>query len=96
MPAKTELKELLNGYGQETEVKEPQILPEAPVESEKTENKVPPSRRGKRHISGYFDSEVYRQVKIICAEDEKTLQEVLADALNAHFVNKGKAPIAKG
>jgi len=94
MPAKTQLKELLDGYGQETEAEESPISPETPVEAQKTDDKVPPSRRGKRHISGYFEPEVLRQVKIICAEEEKTVNQVMADALNSLFVNKGKAPIA--
>ena len=94
MPAKTELKDLLNGYGQETEVKEQPALPEAPVQEKQNDDKVPPSRRGKRHISGYFQPEVLRQVKIICAEEDMTVNEVLAAALNALFVNMGKPPIA--
>ena len=94
MPAKTQLKDLLNGYGQETEVEETPVLPKISVEETQNDEKVPPSRRGKRHISGYFDAEVYRQVKIICAEDEKTVQEVLSEALNALFINRGKPPIA--
>jgi len=94
MPAKTKLTELLDGYGQETESKETQVLPETPVEAKKSEDKVPPSRRGKRHISGYFEPEVLRQVKILCAEEDKTVNQVLAEALNSLFVNKGKAPIA--
>ena len=94
MPAKRGLQEALNGFGQETEVKPP-IEPEQPVEDNgKPKSKVPPSREGKRHISGYFEPEVLRQVKIICAEEDKTVQEVLADSLNAHFVNLGKPPIA--
>lgn len=94
MPAKTQLKELLDGFGQETEAEGTQTSPEKPIEAQKTSDKVPPSRRGKRHISGYFEPEVLRQVKIICAEEEKTVNQVLADALNSLFVNKGKAPIA--
>ena len=94
MPAKTQLKELLDGYGQETEAEESPISPETPVDEQKTNGKAPPSRRGKRHISGYFEPEVLRQVKILCAEEEKTVNQVLADALNSLFVNKGKAPIA--
>ena len=60
----------------------------------KNSDNVPPSRRGKRHISGYFEPEVLRQVKIIAAEEDKNIQDVLGDALNALFVNKGKPPIA--
>lgn len=95
MPAKTQLKDLLSGYGQETERRENPVLPETPnVIVAPPGPDVPPSRRGKRHISGYFEPEVYRQLKIICAEDEKTVQEVLGEALNALFINRGKPPIA--
>lgn len=50
MPAKTKLNELLDGYGQEIEVEESPISQETPVEEQKVDDKVPPSRRGKRHI----------------------------------------------
>ena len=63
MPAKTQLKELLDGFRQETELKKSSIEPETPIETKKERRKVPPSRRGKRHISGYFAPEVLRQVK---------------------------------
>ena len=94
MPAKTELKELLQGFGKETEVEQPLIDSEESVKNKKASDKVPPSRRGKRHISGYFEPEVLRQVKVIAAEEDKNIQDVLGDALNALFVNKGKPPIA--
>ena len=88
MTARKPLDELkqLQEYGQETEV-------EAPTPKQ-TDTKVPPSRRGKRHISGYFDPEVLKQVKIICAEEDKTVNQLLAEALNALFIDKGKPPIA--
>lgn len=94
MPAKTQLKELLDEFGQENEPKEQHTSPEKLIKAQNTDDKVPPSRRGKRHISGYFEPEVLKQVKIICAEEEKTVNQVLAEALNSLFVNKGKAPIA--
>lgn len=94
MPAKTKLKELLQGFGKETEVEQLPIESEEPIENKKVNDKVSPSRRGKRHISGYFDPEVLRQVKVIAAEEDKNIQDVLGDALNALFVNKGKPPIA--
>ena len=94
MPAKTQLKDLLNEYGQETEMKKTPTSAETPVAAKEVNNKVPPSRRGKRHISGYFEPEVLRHVKIICAEEDKTVNQVLADALNALFENLGKPPIA--
>lgn len=56
--------------------------------------KVTPSRRGKKNISGYFPPEVHRQLRVIAAEEDKNLQEILGDALNAFFERKGKPPIA--
>ena len=55
---------------------------------------VAPSRRGKKNISGYFAPEVHRQLRVIAAEEDKNLQEILGDALNAFFERKGKPPIA--
>ena len=67
---------------------------EMPVESQTANEKIAASRRGKKNISGYFPPEVHRQLRIIAAEEDKNLQEILGDALNAFFVNKGKPPIA--
>lgn len=55
---------------------------------------IAPSRRGKKNISGYFPPEVHRQLRVIAAEEDKNLQEILGDALNAFFEQKGKPPIA--
>ncbi|MDE0636829.1 MAG: hypothetical protein OXI43_13410 [Candidatus Poribacteria bacterium] len=67
--------------------------PEA-VESASVNEKIAPSRRGKKNISGYFAPEVHRQLRVIAAEEDKNLQEVLGDALNALFDQKGKPTIA--
>lgn len=56
--------------------------------------KVAPSRRVKNNISGYFSPEVHRQLRVIAAEEDKNLQEILGDALNALFELRGKPPIA--
>lgn len=93
MPAKTQLKDLLNQYGPEIEI-ETQTATKSPEARKEVNDKLPPSRRGKRHISGYFEPEVLRQVKIIGAEQDKTINQVLADALNALFTQLGKPPIA--
>ena len=46
MSAKTQLKELLDGFRQETELKKSPIEPETPIETKKESGKVPPSRQG--------------------------------------------------
>ena len=48
----------------------------------------------KKHIGGYFSPEVYRQMKILCAEKGMTTQDMLAEALNAVFRMHDKPPIA--
>ena len=62
--------------------------------SEPVNEKIAASRRGKKNISGYFAPEVHRQLRIIAAEEDKNLQEILGDALNVFFQNRGKPPIA--
>ena len=65
------------------------------VESAHVNENIAPSRRGKKNISGYFAPEVHRQLRVIAAEEDKNLQDVLGDAINALFQQKGKPPIAK-
>ena len=64
------------------------------VESAPANENIAPSRLGKKNISGYFAPEVHRQLRVIAAEEDKNLQDVLGDALNALFERKGKPPIA--
>lgn len=55
---------------------------------------IAPSRRGKKVVSGYFDSEVSKQLKILCVENDTSLQALLTEALNDLFIKHGKSPIA--
>ena len=47
------------------------------AESTPANENIAPSRRGKKNISGYFAPEVHRQLRVIAAEEDKNLQEVL-------------------
>ena len=65
------------------------------VESPPTDaKKIAPSREKKKHIGGYFDEAVYRQMKHIGVEMNMTTQDILKDALNAFFQMHDKPPIA--
>ena len=65
------------------------------VESAPTDpKKVAPSREKKKHIGGYFDEAVYRQMKHIGVEKNMTTQDILAAALNVWFQMHDKPPIA--
>ena len=53
-----------------------------------------PSRRGKKQIGGHYDPEVRVQLKIIAAREDKSVEQVLGDAINEYFEKRGIAPIA--
>ena len=55
---------------------------------------VPPSRQGKKMISGHFDKDVHRQLKILALEKETSIQDLLSQALNALFERNDMPPIA--
>lgn len=55
---------------------------------------VPPSRQGKRAITGFFDPAVSRQLKQLALNEDKTIQLLLAEALNDLFEKYNQKPIA--
>lgn len=59
-----------------------------------TDEKLPPSRQGKRALTGWFTPETHHQVRMIAAQEDKTYQEVLGDGLNLLFQKHGMPPIA--
>lgn len=54
----------------------------------------PPSRVGKKIISGHFDPAVTRQLKQLALDRESTVQNLLAEALNDLFAKHNKQRIA--
>ena len=87
MSKKTNLAEVFKV--EETELQpKPEI---SVVETQPTEKTTKPK---KRHIGGYFDEAVYRQLKIVGAEKGLTTQDMLAEGLNAFFRMHDKPPIA--
>lgn len=71
--------------------------PKQPVngDSPVAETKQKSSRDGKRHIAGYFTEEVHKQLKILGAEKDLSIQDMLAEALNEYFKMNDKPPIAE-
>ena len=55
---------------------------------------LPPSRRGKVAISGYFDPAVRKQLAILAVKEDKSQAALMADALNMLFERYGEPPIA--
>lgn len=72
----------------------------APVEAVTPEDQAQgafyrPSREGKQLIAGHFPKSVAKQLKLLSVEDDTTVQELLAEALDLLFVKKGRARIAE-
>lgn len=53
-----------------------------------------PGRSGKSNVTGYFPMEVKKQLRILAAEHNTTIQNLLAEALNDLFAKNGKPEIA--
>lgn len=55
---------------------------------------VAPSRAGTKPITGFFPDEVRVQLKVLAAEKRRSMESMLAEALNDLFAKYGKAEIA--
>ena len=70
---------------------------EAPIEVASKPEKVAkfqrPSREGRKLVAGHFDPKVAKQLKLLAAEEETTVQALLEEALDLLFVKKGKGAI---
>lgn len=52
-----------------------------------------PSRQGQKLIAGHFNPKVAKQLKLLAAEEETTVQALLGEALDLLFLKKGKGTI---
>lgn len=65
------------------------------VKAEEQGSYYRPAREGKQLIAGHFPKSVAKQLKLLSVEDDTTVQDLLAEALDLLFVKKGKARIAE-
>lgn len=65
-----------------------------PVTVKDTPISTPPSRQGKKAITGFFDPVVSRQLKQLALDEDKTVQSLLTEALNDLFTKYHHKPIA--
>ena len=75
-----------------------EVAPATPTQADETHTpSLPrfhrPSREGRRLIAGHFDPKVAKQLKLLAAEEETTVQALLEEALDLLFVKKGKRAI---
>ena len=54
----------------------------------------PSSREGRKPVAGYFNPEVVRELKKLAAENDVTLQMLLAVAINDLFERHGRSRLA--
>lgn len=54
-----------------------------------------PSRTNVKHIGGYFDPAVGKQMRVLAAEEETTVQALLEEALDMLFHARRKPTIAQ-
>jgi len=53
-----------------------------------------PVRDGRRFVGAHFPPEVARQLRLIAAEDDTTIQALLEEAVDLLFVKKGRSKIS--
>lgn len=66
----------------------------APAKAAKPKAESKPSRATTKLIGGHFAPGVSMQLRMIAAEEDTTIQNLLAEALDDLFTKKGKARIA--
>lgn len=52
-------------------------------------------RNSRKHIGGYFDPAVSRQLRLMAVEEDTTIQQLLEEALGLLFEARGKPVIAR-
>lgn len=54
-----------------------------------------PTRIGKKMIGGHFEPEIAKALKILAAEEDKTIQEILEEAIGDLLEKYGKPRLTK-
>ena len=72
----------------------PEPDPEPKVETSETKTRNYPSREGKVPVQFHLNKDAHRQLKIVCAETDRSQQDICIEALNAWFQMNDKPPIA--
>jgi hypothetical protein len=59
----------------------------------KPKNALPPSRQGKKQVIAYVDPSLAESVREKASSEDKTNQEIIAEAINAFFMSHGREPV---
>lgn len=94
MAKKPDLRQALKGRDNNAPPKPAlQEVPAAAPSTTATDPHFRPSRVGKTNVTGYFPSSVKKQLRILAADRDTTIQELLAEALNDLFAKHGRPEI---
>ena len=66
-----------------------------PSEKNLTVSPTPSNRIGKKSITGWFDADVLKQLKMIGLDKDMSIQQMVGEALNDYFAKNGKPQIAR-
>ena len=73
---------------------ESKSVPETKQESEQKNKHDRPSRKGKKALGAHFDPVVVKELKILAAKQDRTLQSLVGESLNLLFEKYGVDAIA--
>lgn len=68
--------------------------PKKAASEKKPKYPKPAFQEGKKAMTLYFKPEVSKQMKLIALEEDRTLHDVMREAINDFFSKKRKPPIA--
>ena len=92
MASKPDLRQAISNLGIH---RQPDMAREGPSPSSRTISPhFRPSREGKATVSGYYPREVRKQLRSMAAEQETTIEDLLAEALNDLFAKYKKPELA--
>ena len=66
-----------------------------PTDKNRTFSPTPSNRIGKKSITGWFDADVLKQLKMIGLDKDMSIQQMVGEALNDYFAKNGKPQIAR-
>ncbi len=78
----------------EAELTPEAVIPKSTASQTTAKSKKPPSRINTKAITGHFDPDVSKQLKMLAVTKDSSIQALLREALNDLFVKHGKNPIA--
>ena len=65
------------------------------TEKTRTASPTPSNRLGKKSITGWFDADVLKQLKMIGLDKDMSIHQMVGEALNDFFAKNGKPQIAR-